>query len=41
MPVKSVFHILKIYTNYKPSVFRTNFLKIKILEIGKQFLSNF
>ena len=41
IPTKSVFWILKVYTNYKLPVFRENFFKIKILEIAKQLLSNF
>ena len=41
IPTKSVFWILKVYTNYKLPVFRANFSKIKILEIAKQLLSNF
>ena len=41
IPAKSVFWILKVYTNYKLPVFRANFFKIKILEIAKQLLSNF
>ena len=41
IPVKSVFWILKVYTNYKLPVFKENFFKIKILEIAKQLLSNF
>ena len=39
--VKSIVFILKTYTNYKTDSVYDKFLKIKILEIVKQLLSNF